>query len=191
MWKCVGVECCMFGDNSGFRNCRPFLEIMKIAFLQLCEIFYFFCELCKFIIYISQIENEYTTKSRSSSFKKTFSTINQTWTPFSGAADIISLGYIVYYIQQICFSINSTVHMYCTIIQTIEEGFIKKPRQTIYRLCFLMENGHPHAYIYSDCEADEPIRGGQGQNCGGIFVYYIFYYRLIGFPSNVLRQSSQ
>ena len=28
--------------------------------------------------------------------------------------------------------------------------------------------------FYSDCVADELIKGGQGQKYGGIFVYYIF-----------------
>ena len=32
----------------------------------------------------------------------------------------------------------------------------------------------PHTCFYKDCVADELIKGGQGQEYGGIFVYYIF-----------------
>ena len=72
----------------------------------------------------------------------------------------------------------------------IEEGFIKKAKANYHR-CFLGENGRPHDSIYKVCVADELIEGRQGQKCGGMFVYYIFCYKSIGFPSNVLRHSSK
>ena len=42
----------------------------------------------------------------------------------------------------------------------------------------LLFNGgkSPRTCFYSDCVADQLIKGGQGQKYGGIFVYYIFYY---------------
>ena len=67
---------------------------------------------------------------------------------------------------------------------------IYKEAKANYHRCFLGENGSPHASI-KICVADELIKGGQGENCGGIFVYYIFCYKSIGFPSNGLPHSSK
>ena len=70
----------------------------------------------------------------------------------------------------------------------IEEVLRKKPRQTDV----LYYGGKlPRTCFYSDCVADELIKGHQGHKYGGIFVYYIFYKRSIDFPSNVLRHSSK
>ena len=41
------------------------------------------------------------------------------------------------------------------------------------RRCFLGENCRAHG-LFTICVADKLIKGGQGQNGGGIFVYYIF-----------------
>ena len=70
-------------------------------------------------------------------------------------------------------------------IRAIEEVWRKKPRQT--DVVVLWGKIATHTLLV----ADKLIKGGQGQKYGGIFVYYIFYYRWIDFPSNVLGHSGK
>ena len=77
------------------------------------------------------------------------------------------------------------MHRYPASLLLIEEEFIKKPMQTI------VVDFWGKMAAHMQCVADKLIEGGQGQNCGGMFVYYIFYYKSIGFPSNVLQHSSK
>ena len=56
----------------------------------------------------------------------------------------------------------------------IEDGFIKKLRQTVVLAFWGKMATH---MLLIRCAADELLKGGQGQNCGGIFVHYIFYNR--------------
>ena len=60
---------------------------------------------------------------------------------------------------------------------------MEKEAKANRRRCFLGENCRAHG-LFTICVADKLIKGGQGQNGGGIFVYYIFYY-----TSNVLQHS--
>ena len=71
--------------------------------------------------------------------------------------------------------------MYRAWVPGIEEVWRKKPRQT-GNVVFWGKIAAHMAYLRS--VADKLIKGGQGQNGGGIFVYYIFYY-----TSNVLQHS--
>ena len=70
----------------------------------------------------------------------------------------------------------STIFLLLTIDLTwtgpIEERWRKKPRQT--DVVVFWRKITTNTCFYSDCVADELIKGGQGQKCGGIFVYYIF-----------------
>ena len=60
---------------------------------------------------------------------------------------------------------------------------MEKEAKANRRRFFLGENCRAHG-LFKICVADKLIKGGQGQNGGGIFVYYIFYY-----TSNVLQHS--
>ena len=55
------------------------------------------------------------------------------------------------------------------IRQIIEEGFIKKQKQTV--VVAFRGKMATHMLLLRLCSR----QGRQGQNCGGIFVYYIFY----------------
>ena len=63
---------------------------------------------------------------------------------------------------------------------------IEKEAKANSRHCFTLGK-LPRTWLLLDFVADKFIKGGQG----GIFVYYIFYYRYIDFPSNVLRHSGK
>ena len=73
-------------------------------------------------------------------------------------------------------------------VGAIEEGFIQKPRQTV--VVALWGKMATHMLLLRLCSRRIDKRRA-GSNCGGIFVYYIFYNKLIGFLSNALQRSSK
>ena len=75
---------------------------------------------------------------------------------------------------------------YKIVIQTgsgIEEVWRKKPRQT--EVIVLWGKIAAHMLLFRLCSRRVDKRRA-GSKIWGIFVYYIFYYRSIDFPSNVL-----
>ena len=61
------------------------------------------------------------------------------------------------------------------------------------RSFFLGENGRPHASItVQTVQQTKIIKGGQGQNCGGIFICILnILLQIDWFPLNVLQHSSK
>ena len=59
---------------------------------------------------------------------------------------------------------------------------MEKEAKANRRRCFLGENCRAHG-LFTICVADKLIKGGQGQNGGGIFVYiFILFYFLGALP---------
>ena len=67
-------------------------------------------------------------------------------------------------------------------VGAIEEGFIQKPRQTV--VVALWGKMATHMLLLRLCSRRIDKRRA-GSKLWGIFVYYIFYNKLISFPSNV------
>ena len=85
---------------------------------------------------------------------------------------------------------HSTLPTSLRSVCSIEEGFIKKPRQTVV-LAFWGKMA-TNMLLLRLCSRRIDIRRAGSKLWGyTVFVYYIFYNILIGFPSNVLHHSSK
>ena len=98
---------------------------------------------------------------------------------------VLKKNYLVYKFVAQAFQLIKNLCKFCfhSCIQPIEEGFIKKPRQTVV-VAFWGKNGHPHASI-SLCSRRIVKRRAGSILWGDICILHILYgNRLIGFPSN-------